>query len=182
MNHAPNCTIDLEGLDMQCPRCVALENQWRNTMEEMELDAYFAHVNRDTSRERAQRESTDGTFNLRKQQVLELLREQDHTWRELANKLNLHHGQISGLLSILHKHGHIVMLKSRRDRCHPYTHIDNTRWLMPDEYWVEPVQTKTTRRLNTADQLAETVAQFLNRNANTNDLVQALETYWKENQ
>lgn len=151
-------------------------------MEQPMLDFSNAYVNRDTSRERAQREASDGTFNARKEKVLQLLQQRDHTWRELAEKLELHHGQISGLLSILHKHGQIVMLKARRDRCHPYTHIDNTRWLMPDEYWVEPVQTKTTRKLNQADQLAETVAQFLNRNANTNDLVKALETYWKENQ
>jgi hypothetical protein len=151
-------------------------------MEQTEMDAYLAHVARDTSKERAQSEVMNGTFNARKQRALQLLSNGEYTWRELAQSMDLHHGQVSSLLSTLHKNGHIVMMKKIKDRCHPYTHIDNTQWMMPDEYWIEPVQTKASRTINTANQLAETVAQFLNRNANTNDLVKALETYWKESQ
>ena len=151
-------------------------------MEQPMLDYSFAHVNRDTSRERAQREVADGTFNARRQRVLDLLKQHPQTWRDLAEQTGLHHGQISSLLSVLHRNGEIVMMKERKDRCHPYTHIDNTRWMMPDEYWIEPVETKASRKSRTADALAETVAQFLNRKANTNDLVKSLETYWKETQ
>lgn len=151
-------------------------------MEQTALDFSTAYVPRDTSKERTVRELADGTFNARQQKVLQLLLETDYTWRELGAKLGMHHGQISGLLSILHKNGQIVMLKTRRDKCHPYTHIDNTRWLMPDEYWIEPVQTKSSRKLAQADQLAETVAKYLYGTANTTDLATALDNYKKENQ
>ena len=45
------------------------------------------------------------------------------TWGEVQMKLpELHHGQISGSLSVLHKAGDLFQLKPKRGRSHPYVH------------------------------------------------------------
>jgi len=60
----------------------------------------------DTSRERAYNDATDGTASKRQRDVLDLMSRQEGdgvTWSEVADALNLHHGQASGSLSALHK-------------------------------------------------------------------------------
>jgi hypothetical protein len=42
------------------------------------------------------------------------------TWREIASVLDLHHGQASGVLSVLHSSGLISRLEARRNRCSIY--------------------------------------------------------------
>lgn len=42
------------------------------------------------------------------------------TWKELADHMDWHHGQASGVLSVLHKSGHIVRLMEQRNKCHVY--------------------------------------------------------------
>lgn len=42
------------------------------------------------------------------------------TWRELAAVEGWHHGQASGVLSVLHKEGRIACLHARRDNCSIY--------------------------------------------------------------
>lgn len=42
------------------------------------------------------------------------------TWREIAGVLNLHHGQASGVLSVLHGAGLISRLEQKRNRCSIY--------------------------------------------------------------
>lgn len=47
------------------------------------------------------------------------------TWKELAQSLDLHHGQASGALSGLHRRGIIARLTNgRRERCRIYVHPD----------------------------------------------------------
>lgn len=81
------------------------------------------HSGTDTSRERAEREDNDGTTSARQKRVLYVLhlwRSQGGTWKDLAKYYNLHHGQASGVLSVLHKEGIIFRLKERRDKCAIY--------------------------------------------------------------
>lgn len=77
----------------------------------------------DTSRARAEREDGDGTTSKRQSKTLLTLgdqREQGATWRELAYMHAWHHGQASGVLSVLHKVGRVARLKETRDRCAVY--------------------------------------------------------------
>ena len=81
------------------------------------------HSGSDTSRERAERDDKDGTTSNRQRNTLNELRYCNYrgiTWRELAERYNMHHGQASGVLSVLHKANLIVRLKEKRDKCAVY--------------------------------------------------------------
>lgn len=77
----------------------------------------------DTSRERAQTEDDDGTTHARQARALEFLIRRGvrgATWKELAEATGQHHGQASGVLSVLHKVGRVARLNDRRERCAIY--------------------------------------------------------------
>lgn len=78
----------------------------------------------DTSRERAVAEDSNGTTTDRQRRVLGYLRNaglEGLTWKELAEYMHWHHGSASGVLSVLHKEGHIARLATqRRHRCAVY--------------------------------------------------------------
>jgi len=77
----------------------------------------------DTSKERADNADNSGrtaevqTFVYR---YLLWRRENGATWKELAEAARLHHGTISGALSVLHKTQRIARLTEKRDRCRVY--------------------------------------------------------------
>ncbi len=98
----------------------------------------------DTSRERADQEDKDGTTANRFNRVAETLklRKEGMTWFELAAVLNLHHGQISGSLSMLHKGGQVFALRKKRSKCHPYVHIAYRDTYPAYQRLDEPVKTK----------------------------------------
>lgn len=76
-----------------------------------------------TSEERARTQDKDGTTKLRQSQTLTHLRHNTGrglTWKELSEITNWHHGQASGVLSVLHKEGLIVRLQETRNRCLVY--------------------------------------------------------------
>lgn len=85
-----------------------------------------------TSHDRADREDHDGTTPYRQRYVIALLRgrhangaatwgrDEGVTWKELADGTGWHHGQASGVLSVLHKTGRIARLTERRNRCAIY--------------------------------------------------------------
>lgn len=101
-------------------------------------------VNRDTSRERAEHEVKSGKLAERQEAVLRILRQVGlvgATWRELGRELNLHHGQISGILSILHKEGRVFMLRHKRDGSHPYCHTGIRGHFKAEQIYVKPVKT-----------------------------------------
>lgn len=76
----------------------------------------------ETSRDRAVAEAENGTASERQQRVLEMLDKSPSglTWSEAGRLLGLHHGQISGTLSVLHRAGKIVQLKKKRGNSAPY--------------------------------------------------------------
>ena len=77
----------------------------------------------DTSRERAEREDSDGTTTERQRLVLEYVGAGEHdgaTVKELRTDFGWHHGQASGALSNLHKAGYLARLTERRERCAVY--------------------------------------------------------------
>lgn len=76
-----------------------------------------------TSRERAALHDNNGTTTERQQRALHLLKEAGHmglTWKEASGLTGLHHGAISGVLSVLHKQGMVRRLKHTRLRCQVY--------------------------------------------------------------
>ena len=77
----------------------------------------------DTSRERAERDDVDGTTSRRQGRVIFALANEGvlgMTVKELRAEFGWHHGQASGVLSVLHKVGSIDRLVERRDRCAVY--------------------------------------------------------------
>lgn len=112
------------------------------------------YVDRPASRERAFAEVADGTLGARQHQILSALRDlgaQGGTWREIAEYLAkqdvvLHHGEVSGALSNLHKAGKVFHLREQRNRCHPYVHAEFRTWHSPDQRYDEPAKTRATQR------------------------------------
>lgn len=79
----------------------------------------------DTSRERAITSDTTGDTAERQKIVLDILyraHKEGMTWKELADRTGWHHGQASGVLSVLHKDGRISRLLDKRARCRIYVH------------------------------------------------------------
>lgn len=78
-----------------------------------------------TSEERAARDEADGTASARQRATLSALLDRGTrglTWHELAERQGWHHGQASGVLSVLHKAGRVVRLAESRGRCRIYVH------------------------------------------------------------
>ena len=71
----------------------------------------------ETSRKRAIDSDTDGTTISRQRATYEWLAQNRFfgmTWRDLSNRTGWHHGNASGVLSVLHKANVIVRLQERR--------------------------------------------------------------------
>lgn len=90
---------------------------------------------------------------MRVMQTLLYARTDGATWRQLSETLDLHHGQISGVLNGLHQLGLVFMLRERKDRCHPYvSHL--FRDLFTDEQvYDEPPMNKGKERRNLLNEL-----------------------------
>lgn len=77
----------------------------------------------DTSHRRVHEDDADGTTTRRQRITLTALAgagPQGLTWKELAQKASWHHGQASGVLTVLHMAGRITRLTEKRDRCRVY--------------------------------------------------------------
>lgn len=77
----------------------------------------------DTSEGRAVESDTSGKTALRQAQTLAALHGAESsglTWIELQQILPLHHGTLSGVLSVLHKEEVICRLSEKRGRCKVY--------------------------------------------------------------
>jgi len=129
-------------------------------MENVNLFTYadtIGSVDRETSRTR----TTRNEAAQRAQQILDLLNPQATaglTWKQIAQVTGLHHGQVSGLLSNMHRAGLVAQLRIRKDGCHPYIHADFIHWCGDGEVFIEPVTTqagRTRTRLNLMMDLLE---------------------------
>jgi hypothetical protein len=75
------------------------------------------------SKDRAISEDANGTTSHRQNTALNHLFDSGYiglTWKELAELEGWHHGQASGVLSVLNHAGFIVRLSVRRNRCSIY--------------------------------------------------------------
>jgi len=76
-----------------------------------------------TSRQRVKTADSNGLTSTRQRVATRLLQDAGTyglTWTELGQKMNLHHGSASGLLSVLHKTGVIERLDETRNRSQIY--------------------------------------------------------------
>jgi hypothetical protein len=91
------------------------------------------YVTRQASILRAQRDVISGNAGERQIAILKHLSvlPQGATWVEVGHALQLHHGQVSGALSVLHKAGKLFQLRDTRSRSHPYVH-SNFRYKYTD--------------------------------------------------
>ena len=123
------------------------------------------HVaNSETSKARAVAEDSTGVTASRQKQILEALEKTEYgnTWGELADKLNLHHGQVSGALSVLHKSGRIFALKRTRNGSQIYLH-NKFRNEHGDALRLDiPAMTKATQNREAINDLLAAVETFLN--------------------
>lgn len=77
----------------------------------------------DTSKNRADTQDVTGLTGKTQNDTLyelSLAGEDGLTWKELSQILDLHHGAVSGALSVLHKAGKISRLLETRSRCRVY--------------------------------------------------------------
>jgi predicted transcriptional regulator len=121
------------------------------------------YVNQPASIARATTEAASGVSTERAQRILTHLAHSPEgmTWRQLALALNLHHGQISGALSNLHKSGHVFMLRQQRNKCHPYVHSIYRDQYTPEQRIDEPVKTKSNQRLTDLEELLDTLTTMI---------------------
>lgn len=94
------------------------------------------HSGTDTSRARAVRDDSTGITGKRQKLALAIIESTLHdgvTWKELASLMNLHHGSASGVLSVLHKTGHIARLTDTRHGCKVYVAMN----------WIQGRKTET---------------------------------------
>jgi hypothetical protein len=84
------------------------------------------YVTRPASILRAQQDVISGNAGERQIAILKHLSvlPQGATWVEVGHSLQLHHGQVSGALSVLHKAGKLFQLRHTRSRSHPYVHAN----------------------------------------------------------
>ena len=133
------------------------------TMNEMQLFTPYngtgGYVERPASIERAVREAQDGTLSKRQSNIVEqldLAGVQGATWKTIGQILNLHHGQVSGALSNLHKAGEVFMLRAKHDRCHAYV-LKRYRWAYTEEQVFDtPATTRAGERTALLNQLYAT--------------------------
>ncbi len=68
----------------------------------------------------AKRKSANGALRRDVLKALAWVEDFGQTWQEIAERLDLHHGQASGVLSSLHRLGTIERLDEKRNRCSVY--------------------------------------------------------------
>lgn len=91
----------------------------------------------DTSELRARREDNSGATGKRQAETIQALKQAGFhglTWKELSESTGWHHGKASGVLSVLHKTGHISRLSETRDRCKVYCHPDSVAERKTEEH------------------------------------------------
>lgn len=111
----------------------------------------------DTSRARATADASSGGAWQRQTIVLEALDRAPNgmTWKELGDRLNLHHGKISGTLSVLHGAGKIAMLKTKRENCHPYIAMRYAVQFHPSLVIWEPSKTLSRLRREAMEKVVD---------------------------
>ena len=116
-----------------------------------------------TSTARAVFEDSSGVTSKRQLAILDALDAAAYgkTWKELGADLNVHHGSISGALSVLHKCGRVFALKQTRDNSQIYHHNNRRFEFNDDERLDFPVRTAHAQASDALQALLLAVDQLL---------------------
>ena len=108
-----------------------------------------------TSTARALHEDATGVTGKRQIAILDVLEtaEFGKTWAELGNDLNLHHGQISGALSVLHNAGRVFALRRERNNSQIYYHCKYRDLFHESARLDYPVKTANAKATDALDAL-----------------------------
>lgn len=137
----------------------------------------MGYVEQESSKARAVFERDSGVASARARAVLDSLHARGAAgaiWREIGSDLGLHHGQVSGCLSVLHKAGHVFMKNAISNGCHIYVHSD-FRDAFPD--WAridQPVVTKTKQRKDALEAVLAAAALVVTFDGTDRDSLDAL--------
>jgi hypothetical protein len=119
----------------------------------------------DTSTDRAIHEDATGITAKRQLLVLDYVAKRGSTgatWRDVADDLGLHHGQASGVLSVLHGAGRIFVWKaSKRLNCQVYVDASFRDFIRPEDREDSPRQTSNTKQRLAHDALMEAIEAML---------------------
>jgi len=112
-----------------------------------------------TSTARAVFEDSSGVTSKRQLAILAALDAAPYgkTWKELSADLNVHHGSISGALSVLHKCGRVFALKQTRDNSQIYHHNNRRSDFNDAERLDFPVKTAHAQASDALDALLTAV-------------------------
>jgi len=116
------------------------------------------YVDREASKLRATHEASSGKLSERQQRVLRYLEragKEGLIWRELAEATGMHHGQISSVLSVLHRRGLVFALRIMRDNCHPYVYFGYVDNYEASERTDEPTETASGKRRRALEAVLE---------------------------
>jgi hypothetical protein len=129
----------------------------------------------DTSRSRAQHEDSTGITTARQRSILAHLLDNPAglNWRELGTLLNLHHGQISGALSVMHRDGRVYQLTTKRHNCHVYIHPDY-EGMHTGKVVYEPVQTFATKERLAMEAVVDAARTFARTGLGLGNVVNAI--------
>lgn len=130
----------------------------------------------DTSRDRARHEDETGITTARQRAILDFLSDKPAglNWRELGSMLELHHGQISGALSVMHRDGRVYQLTTKRNNCHVYIHPHFADMYPASMVVLEPVKTFATKERAAMEAVVDAARQFAQTGLGFNHVAAAL--------
>ena len=150
-----------------------------NDINPFQYNGTSGSVPRDTSVQREQHERETGKTSLRAERFMGLLENSGAyglTWRDLQTRyrqrygVELHHGQISGMLSNLHKDGSVFTTTVlKRQNCLAYLPFSARHWFADEQRHDYPAQTKAGIRKDALEQVLFSV-RILAQRDNTPDL------------
>jgi hypothetical protein len=146
-----------------------MSNENQNQLDFNTYNGTAGYVNRPASKDRALRQRETKVLSDQAKKVLDMLNyagRDGMTWRELGDALDLHHGQISGLLSNMHQKAMIFSLAQIRDRCHPYIHKDYRSYYKDKEVYDQPARTSKVTNRETITDLMQAIKRCQEDNYN----------------
>jgi hypothetical protein len=123
-----------------------------------------AFVSRPASEARARREAFSGKWSERRNLCMTFLLgsgQHGSTWKQVADGIGGHHGQVSSVLSSLHASGFVFTLREMRDGCHPYLHYTQRQYFTDEQVFDSPTTTKAGRNKQINDLFQQQVRSAL---------------------
>jgi hypothetical protein len=143
-----------------------------NEINPFQYNGTSGRVERQTSIDREQYERDSGETKLRAERFMALIIEADSaglTWKEIQElyeieyEVELHHGQISGLLSNLHK-AELVFISplKKRHNCYAYLRGNLREYYAKSARYDQPIETKAGKRRKALEKFVADIKRITN--------------------